>query len=66
MELAQLNVTDDNKAIVDAYMGQLEELNKEYDRLNADLKKQKWTITIFNLWLITFSLDWLLNKLKRN
>lgn len=37
MELAQLNVTEDNKAVVDAFMGQLEELNKEYDRLNADL-----------------------------
>ncbi|MEH6658385.1 hypothetical protein [Leeuwenhoekiella marinoflava] len=37
MELAQLNVTEDNKALVDAFMGQLEELNQEYDRLNADL-----------------------------
>ncbi|MCC4214201.1 hypothetical protein [Leeuwenhoekiella parthenopeia] len=37
IELAQLNVTEDNKAVVDAFMGQLEELNKEYDRLNADL-----------------------------
>ncbi|WP_405326287.1 hypothetical protein [Leeuwenhoekiella sp. LLG6367-2.1] len=37
MELAQLNVTDDNKAVVDAFMGQLEELNQEYDRLNEDL-----------------------------
>lgn len=37
MELAQLNVNEDNKAVVDAFMGQLEELNVEYDRLNADL-----------------------------
>ncbi|MGO4911714.1 hypothetical protein [Leeuwenhoekiella sp. W20_SRS_FM14] len=37
MELAQLNVNDDNKAVVDAFMGQLEELNQEYDRLNRDL-----------------------------
>ena len=65
MELAQLNVTDDNKAIVDAYMGQLEELNKEYDRLNADLVETG--VNDYNIQSLIdnlqFRLD-LLNKLK--
>ena len=65
MELAQLNVTEDNKAIVDAFMGQLEELNQEYDRLNADLLEtgvndQNIQALINNL---QFRLD-LLTKLK--
>lgn len=65
MELAQLNVTEDNKAIVDAFMGQLEELNQEYDRLNADLvatgvNNQNIQALIDNL---QFRLD-LLTKLK--
>lgn len=65
MELAQLNVTEDNKAIVDAFMGQLEELNQEYDRLNADLvatgvNDQNIQALIDNL---QFRLD-LLTKLK--
>lgn len=37
VELAQLKVTDDNKALVDSFMAQLEELNTEYKRLNKDL-----------------------------
>lgn len=37
VELAQLKVTDDNKALVDSFMAQLEELNNEYKRLNKDL-----------------------------
>ncbi|RXG28611.1 hypothetical protein [Leeuwenhoekiella palythoae] len=65
MELAQLNVTDDNKAIVDAYMGQLEELNQEYDRLNADLVETG--VNDYNIQSLIdnlqFRLD-LLNKLK--
>ena len=65
MELAQLNVTEDNKAVVDAFMGQLEELNQEYDRLNADLGEtgvndQNIQALIDNL---QFRLD-LLTKLK--
>ncbi|HEA29286.1 MAG TPA: hypothetical protein ENH91_04720 [Leeuwenhoekiella sp.] len=37
VELAQLNLTDNNKELIDSYMGQLEELNTEYKKLNADL-----------------------------
>lgn len=36
-ELAQLDVTDENKLLVDSFMAQLAELDKEYQRLNADL-----------------------------
>lgn len=36
-ELAQLDVTDENKLLVDSFMAQLAELDKEYKRLNADL-----------------------------
>lgn len=37
VELAQLKVTEDNKALIDSFMSQLEELNNEYSRLNDDL-----------------------------
>ncbi len=37
VELAQLNLTDNNKDLIDSYMTQLEELNTEYKKLNADL-----------------------------
>jgi hypothetical protein len=37
VELAQLNLTDNNKELIDSYMAQLEELNTEYKKLNADL-----------------------------
>lgn len=37
VELAQLNLTDDNKELIDSYISQLEELNTEYKKLNADL-----------------------------
>lgn len=37
VELAQLDLTDNNKELIDSYMVQLEELNTEYKRLNADL-----------------------------
>ncbi len=37
MELAKLEVTNDNKALIDAFMLQLAELDKEYKRLNAEL-----------------------------
>lgn len=37
MELAKLEVTNDNKALIDAFMLELAELDKEYQRLNAEL-----------------------------
>ena len=37
VELAQLDLTDNNKELIDSYMTQLEELNAEYKKLNADL-----------------------------
>ncbi len=37
VELAQLQINEDNKALVDSFMTQLDELNQEYKRLNADL-----------------------------
>ncbi|WP_031425397.1 hypothetical protein [Flavimarina sp. Hel_I_48] len=37
VELAQLSLTESNKDLVDSYMAQLEELNTEYKKLNADL-----------------------------
>jgi len=36
-ELAQLNITDDNKELIDSFMLQLEELDKEYTRLNEEI-----------------------------
>ncbi|MEH6405642.1 MAG: hypothetical protein V7767_00020 [Leeuwenhoekiella sp.] len=37
VELAQLQITSENKALIDSFMTQLEELNNEYKRLNSDL-----------------------------
>lgn len=39
MELAKLEINDDNKALIDAFMLELEELDKEYQRLNAELNE---------------------------
>lgn len=39
MELAKLEVNNDNKALIDAFMLQMEELDKEYQRLNAELQE---------------------------
>lgn len=36
VELAKLDVNEDNKALIDAFMTQLAELDKEYQRLNAE------------------------------
>ncbi len=37
MELAKLEINNDNKALIDSFMLQMEELDKEYQRLNAEL-----------------------------
>lgn len=39
IELAKLNVNDENRALVDSFMTQLAELDKEYKRLNAEIKE---------------------------
>lgn len=39
MELAKLEINNDNKALIDAFMLELEELDKEYQRLNAELNE---------------------------
>ena len=37
VELAQLEVSEDNKALVDSFMAQLAELDQEYNRLNQEI-----------------------------
>ena len=37
LELSRLEVSSDNKELVDSYMEQLAELNREYDQLNKEL-----------------------------
>ncbi|MGY5847048.1 hypothetical protein ACW6QP_06480 [Salegentibacter sp. HM20] len=39
MELAKLEVNDDNRAVINAFMKQLAELDKEYEELNAEISK---------------------------
>ena len=39
MGLAKLEVTEENKALIDAFMVQLAELDKEYGRLNGEITK---------------------------
>lgn len=68
VELANLNITNDNKELIDAFMVQLEELNTEYQRLNTDLvdigvNEQTVTAMISNLQLRLELLFKLKNKL---
>lgn len=37
--LAKINITEENKVLIDAFMAQLAELDKEYGRLNAEISK---------------------------
>src|SRR5690606_16648842 len=37
--LAKINITDENKTLIDAFMAQLAELDMEYGRLNEDISK---------------------------
>lgn len=39
IELAKLDVNDENKALVDSFMNQLAELDKEYQRLNEEINE---------------------------
>lgn len=39
LELASLGINNDNKALIDAFMLELEELDKEYQRLNEELNE---------------------------
>ncbi len=39
IELAKLKVSDENKALVDSFMTQLAELDREYKKLNAEIKE---------------------------
>ncbi|MDT0689513.1 hypothetical protein RM549_06940 [Salegentibacter sp. F188] len=69
LELANLNITDDNKALIDAFMAKLAELDKEYKRLNADLKEsgpneQTVEAMVANLQLRLDLLFKLKNKIK--
>lgn len=38
-ELSQLTVTSENKELIDSFMVQLEQLDKEYQRLNSEIKE---------------------------
>lgn len=66
LELSKLEVSDDNKDLVDSYMKQLNDLNKEYKKLNIELNQlgpndQTITALIENLQLRLQ----LLQKLKK-
>lgn len=37
--LAKINITKENKALIDAFMAQLSELDKEYGRLNSEVSE---------------------------
>ena len=39
LEISQLQVSPENKALVDSFMGRLAELNKEYNNLNMELNE---------------------------
>lgn len=72
-ELAQLDITKENKALIDSFMKQLAELDKEYKRLNKELhdvgvNKQTVAVLIENLKLrldLLFKLKNKLNELQK-
>ncbi|MDT0686882.1 hypothetical protein [Autumnicola psychrophila] len=69
LELANLNITEDNRALINAFMAKLAELDKEYKRLNADLKEsgpneQTVEAMVANLQLRLELLFKLKNKIK--
>ncbi len=74
MELSKIELNETNKTLIDAYMAELEELNKEYQRLNNDFKEagpneQTVEAMIINLQMrldLLFRLKNKLNELKQN
>lgn len=72
MELSEIEVSDDNKAMVDGYMERLAQLNSEYQELNKELNAigpndQTITALIRNLQLrleLLYKLNDQLNNLK--
>lgn len=69
LELSQLEISDRNKTLIDSYMERLEELNKEYKKLNGELNAigpndQTITALIKNLQLRLQLLHKLRDKLK--
>ena len=74
MELAKLEINEDNKLLIDSFMAELSELDKEYQRLNSDLNEtgineQTVQAMINNLQLrleLLFKLKNKLNDLKKS
>ncbi len=74
MELAKLQVNEENKELIDAFMAQLAELDAEYRQLNRELKEagvneQTVNTLIANLQLrleLLFKLKSKLNQLKQS
>lgn len=69
LELSQLEISEDNKALVDNFMERLAELNEEYNRLNIELNEigpndQTITALIKNLQLRLQLLQKLKSKLN--
>jgi len=69
IELSKINITPENKALIDSFMNQMSELDKEYQRLNTEIKEagpneQTLEAMIANLQLRLDLLYKLKNKLK--
>lgn len=64
-ELAQLTITKDNKELIDSFMLQLEELDKEYTRLNEEMDETGVNEAVVNSLINNLELRvGLLSKLK--
>ncbi|MBZ9630730.1 hypothetical protein LB465_08060 [Salegentibacter sp. LM13S] len=69
IEFSKINITPENKALIDSFMNQMSELDKEYQRLNVEIKEagpneQTLEAMIANLQLRLDLLYKLKNKLK--
>jgi len=69
IELSKINITSENKALIDSFMKQMAELDKEYQRLNKEIEdagpnEETLEAMIANLQLRVDLLYKLKNKLK--
>jgi len=56
LEIARLEITDDNKELIDAFMKQLSELDAEYKRLNQEITESGVSEEMVNAMIINLKL----------
>lgn len=66
VEIARLEITDENKELIDSFLKQLEDLDKEYERLNKEITESGISEEMINAMVENLKLRLeLLSKLKK-